>query len=87
MAERRKRKCLEVNSDYVFDGLLIYKLQQAYEILVPDNCRTIGNQMELVVTDNEDSCNSRQRCRNLGSPMTNHKPALVRIGKTMSRSR
>jgi hypothetical protein len=27
------------------------------------------------------------RCRNLGSPMADHKPALVRIGKTMSRSR
>ena len=29
----------------------------------------------------------KSRCRNLGSPMTDHKTALVRIGKTMSRSR
>ena len=60
MAERRKGKCLEVNCDYVFDRLLISKLQQAYEILVPDNCRIIGNQTELVA-DNEDSCNLRPR--------------------------
>ena len=61
MAERRKRKYLEVNYDYVFDRLLIHKLQQAYEILVPDNCRIIGNQTELMVDDNEDSCNARAR--------------------------
>ena len=61
MAERRKPKSLDVNFDYVFDRLLIHKLQQAYEILVPDNRRIIGNQTELMVDDNEDSCNVRAR--------------------------
>jgi hypothetical protein len=60
MAERRKRKSLEVNHDYVFDRLLMHKLQQAYEILVPDNFRIIiSNPTELVLEDNEDSCNLR----------------------------
>jgi hypothetical protein len=61
MAERRKPKSLDVNFDYVFDRLLIHKLQQAYEILVPDNVRIIGNQTELMVDDNEGSCNLRPR--------------------------
>jgi hypothetical protein len=60
MAERRKRKCLEVNCDYVFDRLLIHKLQQAYAILVPDNVRIIiSNQTESILEDNEGSCNLR----------------------------
>jgi hypothetical protein len=61
MAERPKRKSLDVSFDYVFDRLLIHKLQQAYEILVPDNVRIIGNQTERMVDDNEGSGNIRAR--------------------------
>ena len=53
MAERRKPKSLDVNFDYVFDRLLIHKLQQAYEILVPDNVRITRGQMEPPLDEDE----------------------------------
>jgi len=53
MAERRKPKSLDVNFDYVFDRLLIHKLQQAYDILVPDNVRITGGQMDLTIDEDE----------------------------------
>jgi len=59
MAERRKPKSLDVNFDYVFDRLLIHKLQQAYEILVPDNVRITGGQMEPPLDEEEARPNVR----------------------------
>jgi hypothetical protein len=59
MAERRKPKSLDVNFDYVFDRLLIHKLQQAYEILVPDNVRVTGGQMEPPLDEDEAKPNVR----------------------------
>jgi hypothetical protein len=61
MAERRKPKSLDVNFDYVFDRLLIHKLQQAYEILVPDNVRITGDQIELMIYEDEARPNARAR--------------------------
>jgi hypothetical protein len=61
MAERRKPKSLDVNCDCVFDRLLIHKLQQAYEILVPDNVRITGGQMELTIDEDEARPNARAR--------------------------
>ena len=61
MAERRKPKSLDVDFDYVFDRLLIRKLQQAYEILVPDNVRVTGGQMELTIDEDEARPNARAR--------------------------
>jgi hypothetical protein len=37
MADRRRRT-YDVCLDYVFDRLLARKLEQVYEILVPDQC-------------------------------------------------
>jgi len=39
MAEQRRGKDREVCLDYAFDRLLAAKLQQVYEILVPDQVR------------------------------------------------
>jgi hypothetical protein len=61
MAELRKPKSLHVNFDYVFDRLLIHKLQQAYEILVPDKVRITGGQMELTIDEDDAKPNARAR--------------------------
>ncbi len=42
MAERRGQERREVRLDYAFDRLFTAKLQQAYEILVPDQVRLVG---------------------------------------------
>ena len=41
MGDRHKRRDFEVRLDYAFDRLLATKLQQAYEILVPDQVRVV----------------------------------------------
>ncbi len=53
MAERRPRKDREVHLDYAFDRLLAAKLQQAYEILVPDRVRIIGERGGLTGDEDE----------------------------------
>ena len=60
MAERRKGKDREVRLDYAFDRLLTTKLQQVYEILVPDRVRVVGNYSALNGEANEDSGDLRQ---------------------------
>src|SRR5262252_3511350 len=46
MAEPRSRRdvCLE----YSFDRLLVSKLEQVYQILVPDRVRIVGNGSKLI---------------------------------------
>lgn len=41
MGDSHQRKDREVRLDYAFDRLLATKLQQAYEILVPDQVRVV----------------------------------------------
>jgi hypothetical protein len=60
MAERRKGSNREVRLDYAFDRLLTTKLQQAYEILVPDRVRVIGNWSALNGETNENRGDLRE---------------------------
>jgi hypothetical protein len=53
MAEGRKGKDHEVRLNYAFDRLLATKLQQVYEILVPDRLRVISNSSALNGEPNE----------------------------------
>ena len=54
MAEQRRGKDREVCLDYAFDRLLAAKLQQVYEILVPDRVRAVSNSSALNGETNED---------------------------------
>ena len=60
MAEGRKGKDREVRLDYAFDRLLATKLQQVYEILVPDRVRVVSNSSALNGEPNEDRGDLRQ---------------------------
>ena len=60
MAESRKRKDREIRLDYGFDRLLATKLQQAYEILVPDRVRVVSNSSALNGETNENCGDLRQ---------------------------
>src|SRR5262245_13071657 len=57
---RRKGKDREVCLDYAFDRLLTAKLQQVYEILVPDRVRVVSNFSALNGDANEDRGDLRQ---------------------------
>ena len=52
MAERRSQRdvCLE----YAFDRLLVAKLEQVYQILVPDRVRVVGYGSKLIGAGDED---------------------------------
>ena len=41
MAERRSKR--DVHLEYSFDRLLVAKLEQVYQILVPDRVRVVGD--------------------------------------------
>ena len=60
MAESRKGKDREIRLDYAFDRLLSTKLQQVYEILVPDQVRILNNCTALNGEANEDGSDLRQ---------------------------
>jgi len=60
MAESRKGSNRKVRLDYAFDRLLTTKLQQAYEILVPDRVRVIGNCSALNGETNENRGDLRE---------------------------
>ena len=60
MVEKRKRRDREVCLDYAFDRLLASKLQQVYEILVPDRVRVVSNGAALNGDANEDRGDLRQ---------------------------
>ena len=53
MAERNKGARRDVHLDYVFARLLFAKLQQIYEILVPDRFRTAGDPSSLIGDEHE----------------------------------
>jgi len=55
MAKRNRRKVRDVRLDYVFDRLLLAKLQQAYEILVPDRFRT-ARDPSILIGDEHENC-------------------------------
>ena len=57
MAERRSQP--DVRLEYAFDRLLVAKLEQVYQILVPDRVRVVGNGSKLIGVDDEDSGNIR----------------------------
>jgi hypothetical protein len=52
MAERRSQR--DVHLEYSFDRLLIAKLEQVYQILVPDRVRVVGNGSKLIGAGDED---------------------------------
>src|ERR1700739_3662634 len=55
MAERRPRRDhYQVQLDYAFDRLLGNKLQQAYELLVPDQVRVISERSRVMEGGNAD---------------------------------
>ena len=45
MAKQRTKERRDVHLDYVFDRLLAAKLQQVYEILVPEHVRLVGERV------------------------------------------
>jgi hypothetical protein len=57
MAERRSQP--DVRLEYAFDRLLVAKLEQVYQILVPDRVRVVGNGSKLIGVGDEDSGNLR----------------------------
>jgi hypothetical protein len=60
MAERRPRRDhYQVQLDYAFDRLLGNKLQQAYELLVPDQVRVIGERSRVMEGGNANRGNLR----------------------------
>jgi len=56
MADRR-RKSLEISTEYTFDRLSASKLERAYTILVPDRARLLGGPSELSGETHEDCGN------------------------------
>lgn len=59
MAERRPRQRRDIRLDYAFDRLLVAKLQQVYEILVPDRVRLAGERAPVTGESDEDRRNLR----------------------------
>lgn len=57
----RRRQGHDVSLDYVFDRLLAAKLEQVYEILVPDRARRTGRPSGLSGGSDEDSSDLRPR--------------------------
>src|SRR5690349_7786481 len=57
MAERRQQR--DVRVEYSFDRLLVSKLEQVYQILVPDRVRIVGNGSKLIGPGDEDSSDLR----------------------------
>ena len=64
MAERRSQR--DVHLEYTFDRLLVAKLEQVYQILVPDRVRVVGKPApaqaggsKLIGVGDEDSGNIR----------------------------
>jgi site-specific DNA recombinase len=60
MAEGHNGKDREVRLDYAFDRLLATKLQQVYEILVPDRVRIVSKCSALNGGTNENCGDLRQ---------------------------
>jgi hypothetical protein len=55
MADRRSRRDRhQVQLDYAFDRLLGTKLQQIYELLVPDQVRIVGDRSKVMENGNAD---------------------------------
>ena len=46
MAERRSQR--DVHLEYTFDRLLVAKLEQVYQILVPDQVRVVSDRSKLI---------------------------------------
>jgi hypothetical protein len=63
MAERRSQR--DVRLEYAFDRLLIAKLEQVYQILVPDRVRVVGDGGKPIGVGDED-----QRQYTRGYPRT-----------------
>ena len=57
MAERLSQP--DVRLEYAFDRLLVAKLEQVYQILVPDRVRVVGKGSKLIGVGDEDSGNLR----------------------------
>jgi hypothetical protein len=57
MAERRSQP--DVRLEYAFDRLLVAKLEQVYQILVPDRVRVVGDGSKLIGAGAEDGGNLR----------------------------
>jgi hypothetical protein len=57
MVELRGQR--DVRLEYTFDRLLVAKLEQAYQILVPDQVRAVGGRSKLIGAANEDGGNLR----------------------------
>jgi site-specific DNA recombinase len=69
MAERRSRPDRhQVQLDYAFDRLLGVKLQQVYELLVPDQVRIIGERSRVMESNNADRGDLRERSRGYQVP-------------------
>ena len=61
MADRRSRRHRhKVQLDYVFDRLLGSKLQQVYELLVPDRVRIVGEHTRVMEGGNADRSDLRK---------------------------
>jgi hypothetical protein len=60
MADSRRRESYDVCLQHVFDRLLGAKLQQAYEILVPDRVRITGDRIRVTGGGDEDGRDLRQ---------------------------
>lgn len=60
MIERQTRKSRRVSLEYEFDRLHPAKLQQVYEILVPDQVRAVGCRSSVMGGRDEDSCDLRK---------------------------
>ena len=57
MADRR-RKSLEISTEYTFDRLSASKLERAYTILVPDRARLLGGPSELSGETTHEDCDN-----------------------------
>jgi hypothetical protein len=57
MAERQSQR--DVRLEYTFDRLLVAKLEQVYQILVPDRVRIVGDRSKLIGAGDEDGGNLR----------------------------
>ena len=60
MADRRQKESRDVHLDYAFDRLLAAKLQQVYEILVPDRVRIAGEPRKVTGEDHEERRDLRE---------------------------
>ena len=60
MADWRKRESRDVRLDYAFDRLLVAKLQQVYELLVPDRVRIASEPRRVNGEDHEERRDLRE---------------------------